>query len=207
MRKGPVPGATRAHPDDRFVIDATGWVSSARRLPSPNRDARPPDARIELLLIHNISLPPGEFGTGQIDRLFTNTLQHDAHPYFATLRQLRVSAHFLIARDGRLTQFVGCAERAWHAGVSLFEGRPRCNDFSIGIELEGTDTLPYAEAQYDVLGPLARALFATYPLRAVRGHSDVSAPRKTDPGAAFDWRRFASAPGIDPAAFAAELLG
>lgn len=207
MSQGPVPGATRARPDDRFAIDATGWVTAARRLPSPNRDARPAGARIELLLIHNISLPPGEFGTGQIERLFTNTLQHHAHPYFATLRELRVSAHFLIARDGRLTQFVGCAERAWHAGESLFEGRPRCNDFSIGIELEGTDTLPYADAQYDVLGPLARALFAAYPLRAVRGHSDVSAPRKTDPGTAFDWRRFASAPGIDPAAFAPGLLG
>jgi N-acetyl-anhydromuramoyl-L-alanine amidase len=188
--------------DAPFAIDASGWVAQARRVPSPNHDARPDTARIELLLIHNISLPPGDFGTGAIEQLFTNCLDHDAHPYFATIRGLRVSAHFLIARDGRLTQFVACADRAWHAGESLFEGRSRCNDFSIGIELEGTDTLAYTDAQYDVLGRLGGALFAAYPLRAVRGHSDVSAPRKTDPGAAFDWPRFARALDIGPAAFA-----
>jgi N-acetyl-anhydromuramoyl-L-alanine amidase len=192
--------------DPGFVIDASGWVAQARHVPSPNHDARPAGARVELLLIHNISLPPGEFGTGDIERLFTNGLDHDAHPYFATLRALRVSAHFLIARDGRLTQFVGCADRAWHAGESLFEGRPRCNDFSLGIELEGTDTLAYTDAQYDVLARLGRALFAAYPLRAVRGHSDVSAPRKTDPGSAFDWPRFARALAVDPAAFAPGLF-
>jgi N-acetyl-anhydromuramoyl-L-alanine amidase len=197
----------QAHSDGRFAIDAAGWASAARRLPSPNQDARPADARIELLLIHNISLPPGEFDGGQIERLFTNRLDHNAHPYFAALRGLRVSAHFLIARDGSLTQFVGCGERAWHAGESVFEGRPRCNDFSIGIELEGTDALSYADPQYDTLGRLTRALFAAYPLRAVRGHSDVSAPRKTDPGAAFDWRRFARAGDLDSAAFAPGLLG
>jgi AmpD protein len=190
-----------------LAIDAAGWVAPARHLPSPNQDARPAGARIELLLIHNISLPPGQFGSGDIERLFSNRLDHQAHPYFATLRALRVSAHFLIARDGTLTQFVGCAERAWHAGESVFEGRPRCNDFSIGVELEGTDTLAYTDAQYDVLAPLARTLFAAYPLRAVRGHSDVSAPRKTDPGAAFDWPRLARALSIDAACFAPGLLG
>lgn len=190
-----------------FAIDAAGWVAPARHLPSPNQDARPDGVRIELLLIHNISLPPGQFGTGDIERLFWNRLDHDAHPYFAALRGLRVSAHFLIARDGALTQFVGCAERAWHAGESVFEGRSRCNDFSLGVELEGTDTLAYTDAQYDVLAQLARTLFAAYPLRAVRGHGDVSAPRKTDPGAAFDWPRLARALTIDAASFAPGLLG
>jgi AmpD protein len=188
-------------------IDAAGWVANARRLPSPNQDGRPAGVSIELLLIHNISLPPGQFGTGDIERLFTNRLDHEAHPYFAGLRGLRVSAHFLIARDGQLIQFVGCAERAWHAGESVFEGRTRCNDFSIGVELEGTDTLAFTDAQYEALASLARALFAAYPLRAVRGHSDVSAPRKTDPGPAFDWPRFARALDADPAVFRPELLG
>jgi AmpD protein len=183
-------------------IDAAGWVVPARHLPSPNQDERPAGARIELLLIHNISLPPGEFGTGDIERLFTNRLDWEAHPYFAALRGLRVSAHFLIARDGRLTQFVGCAQRAWHAGESTFEGRARCNDFSLGIELEGTDTAPYADAQYDMLARLARRLFETHPLRAVRGHSDVSPERKTDPGTAFDWPRFARALDVGAAPFA-----
>jgi N-acetyl-anhydromuramoyl-L-alanine amidase len=194
------------HEQAPFTIDASGWVVQARRVPSPNQDARPPQTRIELLLIHNISLPPGEFGTGAIEQLFTNRLDHDAHPYFDTLRALRVSAHFLIARDGALIQFVGCADRAWHAGESLFEGRTRCNDFSLGIELEGTDTLAYTDAQYEVLGRLGRALFAAYPLRAVRGHNDVSGPRKTDPGAAFDWPRFARALNVGPAAFVPGLL-
>ncbi|HEY4040171.1 MAG TPA: 1,6-anhydro-N-acetylmuramyl-L-alanine amidase AmpD [Burkholderiaceae bacterium] len=193
--------------DAQFAIDASGWVAPARHLPSPNHDARPDAARIELLLIHNISLPPGEFGTGAIERLFTNCLDHEAHPYFGTLRGLRVSAHFLIARDGLLTQFVACTDRAWHAGESVFEGRPRCNDFSVGIELEGTDTLAYSDAQYDALGRLGRALFVAYPLRAVRGHNDVSAPRKTDPGASFDWPRFARALNVGPAAFALSHFG
>jgi N-acetyl-anhydromuramoyl-L-alanine amidase len=192
--------------DPGFVIDASGWVAQARHVPSPNHDARPAGARVELLLIHNISLPPGEFGGGHIERLFTNRLDLEEHPYFASLRGLRVSAHFLIARGGALTQFVGCAERAWHAGESQFEGRPRCNDFSLGIELEGTDTLAYTDAQYDVLARLSRTLFAVYPLRAVRGHSDVAAPRKTDPGAAFDWPRFARALDVDATAFAPGLV-
>ncbi|MBV8210066.1 MAG: 1,6-anhydro-N-acetylmuramyl-L-alanine amidase AmpD [Burkholderiaceae bacterium] len=191
---------------DSFAIDTSGWVAQALRLPSPNHDSRPEAERIELLVIHNISLPPGEFGTGHIERLFTNRLDHEAHSYFGTLKDLRVSAHFLIARGGQLTQFVSCADRAWHAGESVFEGRSRCNDFSLGIELEGTDSLAYTDAQYEVLAPLARALFTAYPLRAVRGHSDVSAPRKTDPGAAFDWPRFARALGVGPSAFVPGVL-
>ena len=198
---------TEAQPDPGFTLDPAGWVRPARHLRSPNQDARPAGCAIELLLIHNISLPPGQFGTGQIERLFTNALDYGAHPYFATVRGLRVSSHFLIERDGRLTQFVGCAERAWHAGQSVFEGRDRCNDFSLGVELEGTDTAAYTDHQYDVLGRLGRALFAAYPLRAVRGHSDVSAPRKTDPGPVFDWHRLAHALQVGPAAFAPGLLG
>jgi len=189
-------------PDRELSVDIDGWATGARRLPSPNRDRRPPGASIELLLIHNISLPPGCFGTGCVERLFTNDLRPDAHPYFAGLEGLRVSAHFLVARDGSLTQFVPCGERAWHAGASEFEGRSGCNDFSIGIELEGTDELAYAEPQYRVLLPLARALFAAYPLRAVRGHCHVAPGRKTDPGPAFDWRRLANELGIDPSLFA-----
>lgn len=187
-------------------LDAAGWVTPARHAPSPNQDPRPEGSRIELLLIHNISLPPGRFGTGDIERLFTNQLDWDTHAYFATLRGLRVSAHFLIARDGRLTQFVACTQRAWHAGESMFEGRARCNDFSLGIELEGTDTAAYTDDQYEMLVRLGRPLFDTYPLRAVRGHSDVSPARKTDPGTAFDWPRFARALDVGAAPFAAGIL-
>ena len=190
-----------------FAIEPGGWVVQARRVPSPNQDDRPDGARIDLLLIHNISLPPGQFGSGDIERLFTNRLDWDAHPYFDTIRGLRVSAHFLIARDGALTQFVGCTQRAWHAGESTFEGRARCNDFSLGIELEGTDATTYTDAQYEVLARLARGLFDAYPLRAVRGHSDVSAPRKTDPGTAFDWPRFARALDVGAAVFAPGIFG
>lgn len=202
------PPADRCAADGRQAvpIDPDGWAQGVQRLVSPNQDERPDGAAIELLLIHNISLPPGQFGTGDVERLFTNRLDCGSHPYFQTLRDLRVSAHFLVARDGRLTQFVACGARAWHAGQSSFEGRSRCNDFSIGIELEGTDTLAYAEAQYAALGCLTRALFASYPLRAVRGHSDVSAPRKTDPGPAFDWQRLALVAEVPPTAFAPGLL-
>ena len=191
--------AARPQPD--LAVAADGWVAGALRVPSPNRDARPQGTRIELLLIHNISLPPGCFGTGRVEQLFTNLLRCDEHPYFAALGELRVSAHFLIARDGALSQFVGCNERAWHAGASEFEGRGACNDFSLGVELEGTDELAYTDEQYRVLARLARALFAAYPLRAVRGHRDVAPGRKTDPGDAFDWQRLASDLNADRALF------
>jgi N-acetyl-anhydromuramoyl-L-alanine amidase len=172
-------------------VGADGWVGTARRLDSPNCDARPAGARVELLVIHNISLPPGQFGTGSIERLFTNRLDPAGHHFFADLEGIRVSAHFLIARDGALTQFVSCNDRAWHAGRSEFEGRAACNDFSIGIELEGTDESAYDEAQYLALARLGRALRAAYPLRAIRGHSDIAPGRKTDPGPSFDWPRLA----------------
>jgi N-acetyl-anhydromuramoyl-L-alanine amidase len=166
-----------------------GWFKSVRRAASPNFDQRPADAAIELIVVHNISLPPGCYGGGHIERLFTNILDPNADPTFADLATMRVSAHLLIERDGAAVQFVSCLERAWHAGVSEFEQRVRCNDFSIGIELEGTDDDPYADAQYATLQQLIEQLVSRYPIRAVRGHCDIAPGRKTDPGPAFDWRR------------------
>lgn len=144
---------------------------------------------IELVVIHSISLPPGEFGGDAVSELFTNRLDWDAHPYFQSIRGLEVSAHFFIRRDGSLIQFVPCARRAWHAGKSSWLGRERCNDFSVGIELEGTDDQPFTDAQYAALIPLLAALKAAYPIRAVIGHSDIAPGRKTDPGPHFAWQR------------------
>jgi AmpD protein len=160
-----------------------------RFVPSPNCDERPAGAAVTLLVVHNISLPPGEFGGEDVVRLFTNSLDCTAHPFYRDLRGLRVSAHFLIRRSGEILQFVPCSRRAWHAGASSWQGRSRCNDFSIGVELEGTDTVPYADAQYDALARLARALRRAYPIVDFAGHADVSPGRKTDPGPAFDWNR------------------
>jgi len=171
------------------ALDASGWLADARRLPSPNCDARPEGATIELIVIHNISLPPGVFDGDAVIELFTNRLDWDAHPYFQTIRGLEVSAHFFIRRDGTLIQFVPCTLRAWHAGVSCWRERERCNDFSIGIELEGTDDLPFTEAQYATLIPLVQSLQQAYPIQAVVGHSDIAAGRKTDPGPHFAWQR------------------
>lgn len=173
-------------------IDAEGWCSAARCCPSPNCNERP-QGEVSLLVIHNISLPPGQFGTGEVENLFLNRLDPKAHPYFAGIAALRVSAHFLIERDGALTQFVPCSARAWHAGVSCFAGREQCNDFSIGIELEGTDELPYTDTQYRMLGVLSRVLQRAYPAitaERICGHSDIAPGRKTDPGPAFDWPRY-----------------
>ena len=175
----------------RLAIDASGYANAARRIRSPNHDARPPGTRINIIVVHGISLPPGQFGGEAIAKLFTNTLDPNAHPSFAAIAELRVSAHFLIRRDGELVQFVGCNERAWHAGASSWKGRERCNDFSIGIELEGTDDLPYASAQYTMLARLVRALKRAYPISDLVGHSDIAPGRKTDPGPAFDWARLA----------------
>jgi len=177
-------------------LDASGLVAEARYLPSPNCDERPADAAIELLVIHNISLPPGEFGGDAVIDLFLNRLDPDAHPYYKGIASLRVSSHFLIRRDGALLQFVPCRMRAWHAGQSLWCGRERCNDFSIGIELEGSDDVPFSDAQYGCLEVLARALYAGYPIRASVGHSDIAPARKTDPGPHFSWPRYFSALGM-----------
>jgi AmpD protein len=171
-------------------VDAAGWCAAARRIDSPNCDARPPDAEISLLVIHNISLPPGEFGGPGIEQLFTNRLDPAAHPYYATIDSLRVSSHFFIRRCGELIQFVSCRQRAWHAGASSWRGRERCNDFSIGVELEGSDDQPFSDAQYAQLNGLIRSLRAAYPsLTDVAGHSDIAPGRKTDPGPYFDWSR------------------
>jgi AmpD protein len=186
-------------PDRRDAIDAlrrTGRLSAARAIDSPNFDERPAGVAIELLVIHNISLPPGEFGGDAIVELFTNRLDASAHPYFATIADLRVSAHLLIRRDGEAIQFVRCGDRAWHAGVSRWNGRERCNDFSIGIELEGTDDDPFTPAQYARLIGVTQLLQRAYPLRAAVGHSDIAPDRKTDPGPHFDWRLFRGATGL-----------
>jgi AmpD protein len=172
-----------------FAIDDAGWMAAATQRPSPNFDARPEGVAPVLLVIHNISLPPGQFGSGAIADLFQNRLDWDAHPFYEEIRDLRVSAHFLIRRDGALDQFVSCEARAWHAGRSDFLGRERCNDFSIGIELEGSDTQPFADAQYAVLAKLAASLVSHYRLTAIAGHSDIAPGRKTDPGPHFDWHR------------------
>lgn len=182
----------------RPPIDAQGWLRGVRRLESDNANERPAGAQgeISLLVIHNISLPPGRFGGGFIEALFLNTLDCSLHPYFECLRELHVSAHLLIDRRGRLTQFVPFARRAWHAGESCFEGRSACNDFSIGIELEGTDERPYTRAQYRSLQRVTRKLLHHYPALTVAGivgHADIAPGRKTDPGAAFDWTGFRAA--------------
>ncbi|MDP1756863.1 MAG: 1,6-anhydro-N-acetylmuramyl-L-alanine amidase AmpD [Pseudohongiella sp.] len=175
-------------PDSR-AFDADGWLTDARQIPSPNCDARPDGMAIELIVLHNISLPPGVFDGDAVIELFTNQLDWEAHPYYQGIRGLQVSAHFFIRRDGSLIQFVPCGLRAWHAGVSSWQGCERCNDFSIGIELEGTDDLPFTDAQYASLAPLVRQLKQAYPIQAVVGHSDIAAGRKTDPGPHFDWKR------------------
>ena len=167
-----------------------GWLSGMRRIASPNCDTRPPGTAIDLLVIHNISLPPGEFGGQEIAQLFTNTLDTQAHPYYAQLKGLRVSAHFLIRRSGEMIQFVSCIKRAWHAGASAWDGRAGCNNFSIGIELEGTDTLPFSDRQYAALIRLTRVLQHAYPIRSITGHSDIAPGRKTDPGPEFEWPRY-----------------
>jgi N-acetyl-anhydromuramoyl-L-alanine amidase len=171
------------------ILDSQGWLKHVRHLPSPNYDARPEGTSIRLIVIHNISLPPGIFDGNAVIELFTNQLDWDTHPYFQEIRGLRVSAHFFIRRDGEPIQFVPCGMRAWHAGVSSWRGHEQCNDFSIGIELEGTDDLPFTEAQYDTLTALVRTLREAYPIEAVTGHANIAPGRKTDPGPHFDWRR------------------
>jgi AmpD protein len=175
----------------RLDLDpATGLLGRARQVPSPMCDDRPPGVATDLIVLHGISLPPGEFGGSWIDLLFTNQLPPDAHPYFAEVAGLHVSAHVLIRRDGEIVQYVPFHRRAWHAGQSSWEGRARCNDFSIGIELEGTDATPYEPVQYAMAARLIAELCRAYPsltTERVVGHSDIAPGRKTDPGIAFDW--------------------
>lgn len=180
-------------------LDRHGWLTAGPTvtlLPSPNVDARPPQTQVSLLVVHNITLPPGEFGGPYVADLFLNRLDLNAHPWFARLKGLRVSAHFFVRRDGSVVQFASVYDRAWHAGVSRFDGRERCNDFSVGVEMEGTDHIPYTDAQYATLALLARHLKARLPIRAAWGHEHIAPGRKTDPGPAFDWPRFARSAGF-----------
>ena len=174
-------------------IDEAACLGDVRFIPSPNCDERPAGSAINLLVIHNISLPPDEFGGNGVIELFTNRLDPEAHPYYQTLRDLRVSAHFFIRRSGEIIQFVPCEKRAWHAGASCWLGKTCCNDFSIGIELEGSDTTPFTDIQYAVLAALTQALQKTYPITDIAGHSDIAPGRKTDPGSCFDWDRYRNA--------------
>lgn len=168
-------------------LGSDGLVAGARQVASPNCDERPAGAVPTLLVVHSISLPPGVFEGDAVEQLFTNRLPPESHPYFATLAGLRVSAHFFVRRDGELVQFVPTGLRAWHAGASVWRGRERCNDFSIGVELEGADDSAFSAAQYDRVGGLVRALMIRLPLRDIAAHSDIAPARKTDPGPLFDW--------------------
>ncbi|HEB82466.1 MAG TPA: 1,6-anhydro-N-acetylmuramyl-L-alanine amidase AmpD [Gammaproteobacteria bacterium] len=173
------------------INPSTGLLQNGKHVPSPNCDARPEETEISLIVIHSISLPPGRYGGDEIEQFFQNRLDKDAHPYFAEIHELKVSAHVLIKRSGEIVQFVPFHQRAWHAGVSSYNGRERCNDFSVGIELEGTDTEPFEEEQYQQLARLIRALRDTWPAIGdnITGHCDIAPGRKTDPGSGFDWQR------------------
>lgn len=175
---------------DLGALNEEGVLVGVAQVPSPNCDERPEGGAITLLVVHNISLPPGKFGGEDVTRLFTNTLDFTGDPYYETLRGLKVSTHFLIERGGELTQFVPCAKRAWHAGPSNWRGYQRCNDFSLGVELVGADDQPYAEEQYLRLAELTSMLRRRYPVVDVVGHADIAPGRKTDPGPAFDWGRY-----------------
>ena len=172
---------------DSIKIDAQGMCAAALFIASPNCDARAEGTPISLAVIHNISLPPEQYGGNGVVELFTNRLDPQAHPYYAEIHQLKVSSHFFIRRDGSLLQFVPCSQRAWHAGQSNWQGRERCNDFSVGIELEGSDVEAFERAQYSTLNSLLAALKLVYPITDVVGHSDIAPGRKTDPGPYFDW--------------------
>ena len=177
-----------------FTIDRDGWCPQARQMLSPNHNERPEGQPVELLVIHNISLPPGQFGGPYITDMFLNRLDCDQHPFFDQLRKLKVSSHFFIRRTGELIQFVPTEKRAWHAGASSFMGREGCNDFSVGIEVEGTDFVPFEPAQYKTLAALTKALAARYPqMKNVTGHEHIAPIRKTDPGPFFDWTGYCQA--------------
>ena len=178
-----------------------GWLRRARHCPSPNFGERPPGMPVDLLVVHSISLPPGQYGTGAVQQLFTNRLDWDAHPYYQDIRGIEVSAHFFIERDGALWQFVSCDQRAWHAGASCWQGRERCNDYSIGIELEGLEGQRFAPAQYRQLAQLCQELRSAYPIAQVAGHEHIAPGRKHDPGPGFDWRRLQAALAWPPAMF------
>lgn len=188
----------RSHPETPWD---GGWLRTARHCPSPNWGPRPPGACIDLIVVHSISLPPGVFGGPQVEQLFTNRLDWDAHPYFGSIRGMEVSSHFFLRRDGELVQFVDADARAWHAGASEWRGRCNCNDDSIGIELEGLEGGVFEEVQYQQLGLLCQALQARYPVRHIAGHEHIAPGRKQDPGPGFDWARLRHDLNWDPASF------
>jgi len=174
--------------DPAWRLDAEGWITGIQRLASPNFDERPPGTTVDLLVLHAISLPPGVFGGDAIIDFFCNRLDPAAHPFFASIADRRVSAHFLVRREGSVIQFVSCHRRAWHAGRSCWRGRDRCNDFSLGIEIEGDERVPFDPRQYEALSQLLRALRASFPVREIVAHADIAPARKTDPGPQFDWQ-------------------
>ena len=178
-----------------------GWYTGAQRLDSPNFGPRPPQAQIDLIVVHSSSLPPGQYGGPQVAQFFTNQLPHDEHPYFEALRGVAVSAHFFLRRDGALLQFVSCDDRAWHAGVSSYRGRAQCNDDSVGIELEGLEGDTFTSAQYVTLSALCQAIQSAYPIAHVAGHEHIAPGRKQDPGPGFDWPRLRAELGWDPRCF------
>jgi AmpD protein len=180
---------------------SSGWYRFARRLDSPNFGPRPAHAGIDLVVLHSISLPPGVYGGDEVQALFTNTLDWSAHPYFRTIEGMQVSAHFYIRRGGELWQFVSCNDRAWHAGASHWRGRDNCNDFSIGIELEGLEGETFEDVQHEAVADLVSALAQRYPITAIAGHEHVAPGRKKDPGPGFDWARLQCALGWDDASF------
>lgn len=175
------------------TLSADGWLAAAERIESPNQDERPPGTTIDLIVLHAISLPPGKFGGGAVEAFFSNRLNPAGHPYFATIADRRVSAHFFIRRDGSVIQCVSCLRRAWHAGASCWRGRERCNDFSLGIEIEGDDCSDFDAAQYLALDGLLARLRIEYPIESIVGHADIAPGRKTDPGPHFDWHAIAAA--------------
>lgn len=176
-----------ADPGAATALWQDGWYRFARRLDSPNHGARPPGTQIDLVVVHSISLPPGRYGGDEVQRLFTNTLDWDAHPYFKNIEGMQVSAHFYVRRGGELWQLVSCDDRAWHAGASSWCGRDNCNDYSVGIELEGLEGERFEPAQYEALASLCAALAQRYPIQHIAGHEHIAAGRKQDPGAGFDW--------------------
>ncbi len=182
-----------------------GWYQFASRVPSPNFGPRPIDDRVDLIVIHAISLPPGQFGGDDVQRLFTNTMDWNAHPYFKSIEGTQVSAHFFIRRNGDLCQFVSCNQRAWHAGASRYQGRDNCNNNSVGIELEGVDDGAFEEAQYETLASVCAALLQNYPIAHLAGHEHVAPGRKNDPGTGFDWRHFQKSVGLASRFFPEDL--
>jgi N-acetyl-anhydromuramoyl-L-alanine amidase len=186
---------------DHADVWRAGWLSTAQRLASPNFGTRPAQAVIDLIVVHSISLPPGQYGGGQVQQLFTNQLDWQAHPYFETIRGMEVSSHFYIERSGKLWQFVSCDDRAWHAGASSFKGRDNCNDYSLGIELEGLEGELFESEQYQSLATLCQQLRLRYPIAHVIGHEHIAPGRKFDPGAGFDWQALQKNVGWPPQCF------